>query len=292
MPMRDIPTARVLERLEVACELGESPRWDAVRSAFVWLDVPVGMIWRWRPAGGEAIPTVLPRPATSLAFTTVPGALLVSFYDALALWRDGSAETLVEPRLRSGQRFNDSGVDPLGRLWIASLAPSKEPMNDLFEYVPGDGLLRRDGGLRAGNGIAWSPGGDAMYLVDSGARSILRYERDLSSGRIGRRTLLAQFREDEGVPDGLAVDREGVLWCAMWGGAALVRLAPDGDLVERITLPVTFPSSCAFGGDGMSQLLVTSARKPDGRGDGHDGRPLLLETRCAGIAADRVALEP
>ena len=288
--MRNTRTPRSLQPLDVACELGESPRWDADRGAFLWLDVPAGALWSWRPDGAEPQRRTLPGPTTSLALTTEHDALLISTYGALALLRGASSTALVAPPLRPGQRFNDSGVDPAGRLWIATLTPSKEPVNGLFEYVPGQGLQRRDDGLRAGNGIAWSPGGDTMYVVDSGERSILRYERNPVDGRIGRRGLLARFREDEGVPDGLAVDRDGTVWCAMWGGAALVRLTADGALAERISLPVAYPSSCAFGGDDMSLLLVTSARRGEVREEGHDGRPLLLEPGSAGFPANRVAL--
>ena len=283
---------RLRESLDVDCRLGESPRWDADRAVFLWVDVPVGTLWSWRPSGGEPEKSRLREPTTSVALTTSPGALVVTHFESLAVVREGVSKTLAAPALRSGQRFNDSGVDPLGHVWAATLVPSKAPVNGLFEYVPGSGLLQRDRGIRAGNGIAWSPDGAVMYLVDSGARSIFRYERNPTDGAISRRTLFAEFREDEGVPDGLAVDLDGTLWCAMWGAASLVRLAADGRLMERTLLPVAYPSSCAFGGDDMSLLLVTSARmRPRAKAKGHDGRPLLFETRSTGAPANRVSLE-
>jgi sugar lactone lactonase YvrE len=66
---------------------------------------------------------------------------------------------------------------------------------------------------------------------------------------------------EEGWPDGMCIDAEGKLWVAHWGGARVVRWDPDtGKAITRIATPVTQPSSCAFGGDKLDRLYITSAR--------------------------------
>ena len=63
----------------------------------------------------------------------------------------------------------------------------------------------------------------------------------------------------EGLPDGLAVDVEGCVWVALWGGGQAVRIDPAGRIIARVEVPVSQPSSCAFGSDGL--LYITSARR-------------------------------
>jgi sugar lactone lactonase YvrE len=66
--------------------------------------------------------------------------------------------------------------------------------------------------------------------------------------------------DTDGVPDGLTVDADGCLWIAIWGGGRLIRVAPTGELLTTVPMPVRQPSSCAFGGPGLDVLFVTSAR--------------------------------
>jgi sugar lactone lactonase YvrE len=63
-----------------------------------------------------------------------------------------------------------------------------------------------------------------------------------------------------GVPDGLTVDADGCVWVAFWGGGVLRRFAPDGSLDAELPVPVSQPTSLAFGGPGLADLFVTTAR--------------------------------
>ena len=95
-----------------------------------------------------------------------------------------------------------------------------------------------------------------MYLADSMAKKVYVSDFDLSDD------FVPNFRElisiDSGVPDGLAVDMEGCIWLAVWGGSRVTKISPQGKILQEHHFPVTQPSSCAFGSDGT--LFVTSAR--------------------------------
>jgi len=63
-------------------------------------------------------------------------------------------------------------------------------------------------------------------------------------------------------PRWLAVDTQGYLWNARYGGARLVRVASSGE-VDRVTLlPVANPTACTFGGHDLKTLYI-SARSAD-----------------------------
>jgi sugar lactone lactonase YvrE len=64
-----------------------------------------------------------------------------------------------------------------------------------------------------------------------------------------------------GLPDGSCIDEEGYLWnCRVAGGSSIIRIAPDGRLDRILDLPCSWPTSCAFGGENLDILFVTSAR--------------------------------
>ena len=70
----------------------------------------------------------------------------------------------------------------------------------------------------------------------------------------------ARVEAGEGRPDGLTVDAEGCVWCALWDGWCVRRFAPDGQTMRDLRLPVPRPTSVAFGGNDHATLFVTSAR--------------------------------
>jgi sugar lactone lactonase YvrE len=152
--------------------------------------------------------------------------------------------------------MTEGGVDPKGRFWAGS-------MTFEFETKPGTGALYRlhpDGelsevldGISVSNGIGWSPGSDRLYYVDSATRRIDEFDFDLESGALGERRPLAEF---EAMPDGLAVDVEGCIWVALFGGSSVARVTPDGKVDRLVELPATQVTTCTFGGPDLATLFI------------------------------------
>ncbi len=69
------------------------------------------------------------------------------------------------------------------------------------------------------NGICWSPDRSTMYHVDSSPRRVFAYDYDLETGKVANRRVVIQLEEDQGYPDGMTMDNEGMIWLAHWGGA-------------------------------------------------------------------------
>jgi sugar lactone lactonase YvrE len=56
------------------------------------------------------------------------------------------------------------------------------------------------------------------------------------------------------------VDSEGYYWSALYEGGRVVRISPEGKVVEEHPLPARCPTMCTFGGDDLRTLYVTTAR--------------------------------
>src|SRR5262249_48057621 len=109
------------------------------------------------------------------------------------------------------------------------------------------------------NGMTWSLDGRTMYLADTRRGYIWAFDFDVASGALGERRLFADLGAMPGGPDGATLDAQGFLWSAQFDGGCLVRYAPDGRIDRVVRVPVTKPSSCAFGGPDWRELYVTTA---------------------------------
>lgn len=243
--------------------LGEGPAWDSDRHLLLWVDVTNRLVHQWNPATGEREGLAIDPFPTALApwkpgHLALAGAMGFGDLDLAA----GSVHVLagvdgVEPR----SHLNDARCDAAGRYWGGTIAYYPSPgAGKLYRLDPDGSLHVVLEGLTISNGLGWSPDNRVMYLVDSFA-ALDAFDFDLERGRIARRRPLVQVSASEGVMDGMTVDEEGYLWVAMFGGGSVRRYAPDGRLVSEITLPVTHPTSCVFGGTTLADLYITSARQ-------------------------------
>ena len=98
-----------------------------------------------------------------------------------------------------------------------------------------------------------------MYFADTMAYEVSAFDFDLDSGRVSRRRTFVRTGEEQGLPDGLAVDEAGFVWVAFWGGWCVRRYSPGGHLDRVVELPVAQVSSCAFGGEELDELYITTA---------------------------------
>jgi hypothetical protein len=78
-------------------------------------------------------------------------------------------------------------------------------------------------------------------------------------GPLSNRRVFATIPEGLGFPDGAAIDSEGGYRCALHGGSKLRRFNSDGSVDHDVDLPVSQPTMCAFAGEGLATIYVTSA---------------------------------
>jgi xylono-1,5-lactonase len=199
----------------------------------------------------------------ALALSVDPAYLWVINAEAVHLLELSSARDLravAQSHNSPGVVCNDAKIDPYGRLWLGSAdAKELEPRGALHCRVDASTTLIADAGFVVVNGPAFSPDATQLYVSDSWGRRILRYELATAPLKVLSREVLVAFRPDEGLPDGLAVDSEGGVWCAHWGGARVTRFSPAGTREEVISLPVPIATSVALGGPDLKTLYITTA---------------------------------
>lgn len=254
-----------LERVsQQAGALLECPIWDAERGRLLYLDYADPHIFSF----DLSIRTLVKKrlslhpPLGGLCKRSADGYLVI----------DGNAVHAMSPALEISNESwpahndfltappNDVCVAPDGRLLVTTADRREtEPTGGLYTLGNGGDWCRFEGGLTVGNGPAIAPDGRTLYFVDSpkGVIYACRFNRDPFS--IEHRRVFARVPESEGHPDGLAVDSEGCLWSARWGGGAIVRYSPIGKILEQVAVPARYVTSCAFGGDGLRTLFITTA---------------------------------
>ncbi len=182
----------------------------------------------------------------------------------------------------------DGAVAAAGRFWCGSLNPeSGIAEGSLYVLDAAHNCRSVLGDWLTPNGIAWSVDQATMYVADTRRGEIYAFPFDVATGELGARRVFADLGAFPGGPDGAAVDCEGFLWSAQFDGGCLMRYAPDGELERVIRLPVSKPTSCAFGGAGYRQLFVTTASRglgPDAlRVEPLAGRMLVLDVGVGGL---------
>lgn len=236
--------------------VGEGPVWDERSGRLCWVDIENGVLYENDlDTGDQRVSHVGMMLGAVAPRATEPG-FAAAVKDGFGLIVEGRL-SLADPMLRgTAHRMNDGKCDSLGRFWAGSTE---------MEFQKGAGVLHQWDGYRRSsemakgftlpNGMGWNAEDTIMYLADSMTKQLLRAPYRQEDGLVGEFSEMVSIAE--GLPDGLAVDMDGCVWVAIWGGYEVHRYTGEGELIGRIPLPVEKPSSCAFSGTGT--LYITSA---------------------------------
>jgi sugar lactone lactonase YvrE len=243
--------------VEAADRLGEGPCWSASEGRLYWFDIKGKRLAWYHPKTRTRGAFELPMRASAAAPRTA-GGLLMATEKGLVVFDagEGTLEIVQPIDLEPGFRTNDGKIDMAGNFWWST-------MDDDGGKRPGvvyrtDRTMKTQkmlGGIHIPNTVSFSPDGGRLYLADSKLQTIFVHD----TADFAKVHVLADTRGGPASPDGSAVDAEGYLWNAQWGGGRVVRYAPDGRIDRVVEMPVEQPTSCAFGGDDFSTLYVTSA---------------------------------
>ena len=248
-------------------QIGESPVWVADERALYWVDIKLPALYRLRLANGERDKWRLPNDVGAFALLDDRTGAVVALRQGICKldFATAAVTTLAaapfDPELF---RFNEGLCDEAGRFWVGVMFDPLTPQGPdqsfaLHSFTLAEGLRPAHDRAELHNGMAWSADGHTFYLAHSDAQTIFAFAYDGASGTIGQRRTFAEVRMQDGLPDGAAVDEEGGYWCALHGGGGLRRYTAEGGVDREIELPVSQPTMCAFGGDALDTLYVTTA---------------------------------
>lgn len=262
------------------CDLGEGPIWDPTTQTLSWVDLHAGVLHRMHRRPPYDCASYRFGAPLSAALPVSEGMLLIR-RERVDLVTDLADPSTVRPvatiPLGAAQRCNDAKLDRWGRLWVGTMAPDHPGAAALYFIEPGaTSPTLACGGLTLANGIGWSVHDERIYLVDSGSRTVFSACLDSNGLPSDEFAPLLDLRDARGVPDGLCVDMAGGIWLAVFGGAELRCHDPAGPLRELIDLPVRYPTSVAFAGPDLDELVVTTARATPTATDDADAAGHLL----------------
>ncbi|OGX83838.1 SMP-30/gluconolactonase/LRE family protein [Hymenobacter glacialis] len=250
--------------LHAQAALGEGAVWNPTTQQLYWVDIEGHALHVFDPATGQDSSF----PTGARVGTAVPmrnGNVLLALQTGIHELdlRTGHLKLLANPLTDSNLRFNDGKCDPAGRFWVGTFHMEQRPhAGTLYRFDPDGSLHVMLRGITNSNGIAWSLDHRTMYYIDTPTLTVQAFDYDNATGSIANPRVVIRFPEDEdGLPDGMTIDAEGKLWVALWCGAAVHRYDPGtGALLQQITVPAPFTSSCAFGGPDLATLYITTAR--------------------------------
>lgn len=282
------PDARI-ETLASGFTWSEGPVWIAEGAYLLFSDVPENRIHRWSERDGASVfmepsgydgpdASGFREPGSNGLILGPAGSILMADHGNRAVARvdlTTRAKTLLATQYE-GKRFNSPNdlvqaadgsiffTDPPYGLKDMDQSPLKEQAhNGVYRLAPDGGVSLVVADLTFPNGVALSPDQRNLYVaVSDPARAVLMaYDLTAPDIAAGGR-VLKDFTDlvgpaNPGLPDGMAVDREGRLFVTGPGGVHV--LTADGRALGLIRTGGA-AANCAFGEDGRTLFITAGDR--------------------------------
>ena len=232
----------------------ESPRWHEGRLWFCnWIErqvVAVGLDGK-----AEVMATRDPgsHPMGYSVDWLPDGRLLVTGDKLRRQEPDGSMA------LHADQRANEIVVDGRGNIYLNgadfNFVAGAPPKPGYIKLVTPDGQLRQVAGdIQFPNGMVITPDDRTLIISESFARRLTAFDI-VADGELSNRRVFA-----EGLgPDGICLDADGAVWAGT-GGFSVARVAPGGEVLQRVELPENrAPFALMLGGPDRRTLFILTA---------------------------------
>jgi gluconolactonase len=244
----------------------EGPAWSR-EGYLIFSDTPADRLMKWAP--GNAVEVFRNASGPSGNAFDAEGRLLTCETRArrvIRLDKKGAVEVLAERW--EGKRLNapnDIVVGKTGHIYFTDPAFGEQADHreldfyGVYHIAPKAPMKLVAKPAGRPNGIALSPNGRILYVVNSDERNVRAYDLDKNGEPSNERVLIPKI---PGVPGGVRTDEKGNLYVA---GKGIFVYSPDGKPIHTMELR-TPASNCGFGESDGRTLFITAG------GDVHRAR--------------------
>ena len=260
-----------LELLSAGYNVAEGPLWLPEEGCLLFSDMRGSRRLTWTPDGGtgNVVEVLSSTNETNGMTKDIHGRLLSCESAAHRVTRlEPAGDITVVMNQHNGlalNRPNDVAVRSDNSIYFTDpgrgmpLSQRQQHHSSVFWVSPdlGSHFLLADDFIYP-NGLAFSPDESVLYIDDSQRRHIRAFDLH-ETGALERQTERIFFRFERdlpGVADGMTVDVNGNLYCTGPGGVSII--TPSGEHLGTILTGSRQTTNCAFGGDGLSTLFVTT----------------------------------
>jgi len=247
-----------------SAEHGEGPLWDPINKKIYWVDLLKGIYFKGDLSSTLIEEYSIGQPLGFLALREKHEGLVMGVRDGFGFYDENKQLfNLIEPspeQYNSEVRFNDGAVDPKGRVFGGTMEwNGADNKGKLFRLNTDHSWHVLEENIHITNGMGWNPEKDNFFMIDTNRNAVFAYDYEMATGAISNKRIHIKFENTE-FPDGMAIDSEGGFWIALWGGDKLVHFDKSGNKIEDIEMPVSYPTSCCFGGADLKTLIITTSK--------------------------------
>lgn len=242
-----------------ACSLGEGICYVDEHKTLFWVDIESGSLFGNNLFNGRTF---------VLSNLDFPSKVLYCGDDSLLILDSRGVICVSIPSFKildkyeffsgSNHRSNDGGFDKIGNLWITRMSKSEIfGQGSIYAWDFTETPVIRITDLTIPNTILF-PKSDELIFADSYSGSLSTAIMNEKGEVKTVKTLLAPTHL--GIPDGSCFDEHGNILNCRWGASCLLRISLKGEIIDRISLPFKYPTSCAYY---EGSVYVTSALRDD-----------------------------
>jgi xylono-1,5-lactonase len=276
---------------------GAAPLWSARESALYWIDAAGDQLHRYQPVRRLRDSWSLGQRISAIAERIDQAGLLVALQRDLVFFDPELARIQALHRVEPGlvhNRLGSGQCDAHGRFWLCTESVGDTTaMGGLYRYAGGSRCTRLLGGLANGAGLTWSLDQRTLWVSSPALGHVLAYAANEAQDTLGEARRWIRVPRHEGMPKGMCTDASGRIWLAHYGAGCVTAHDPDnGTELLRIAIPAKWVTGCAFGGDNLRTLFITTASRAGGTVSFQEplaGALFAVEVNGAGLPAQLFA---
>ena len=248
---------------DYAAQWGEGPIWW--QGKLMYVDIEKRCVLEVDPTTGSEkicdvsktvgrVGTIVPRLSGGFVVAGDTGLHSLDF-------SSGETSPIADPEPdKANNRFNDGKCSPDGRFFAGTISTVKNTGDAALYRLDSDlSLHTAFSGVTNSNGIVWSVDASTCYYIDTPRRAVLAFDYDTGSGELTNLRTAFSTSHISASPDGMTIDHAGNLWVAFCHGACVICYDPStGRQLHRVELPCLETTACAFGGENLDELYVTT----------------------------------